>query len=427
MWGTVYLQPALGIPGLLVKLRIEGVAMSLRRQMLIFFSIFLIGLAPCLMAQKGASRLEGTVKDSTGGVVPGASVIATNVDTGVAREVFSSESGSYVFPALPPGTYNVAVELTGFKRAVAENVKLDVAATLVQNLVLEVGELSETVTVTAAGAAPIQTTTSDIADTVQGQTIISLPLNGRNPLELVQLNAGIAGNRAMSERGSAASQTSNYGGLGANGARAVSNAVYLDGVDITNSEGGTGEGIETAADISQSVDAIGEFRVISANPTAEFGKNSGMQIEIVTRSGTNDLHGSLYEFHRNTVLNANDFFNNMVGVDRPKLLRNQYGGNVGGPVYIPWAYNGKNKTFFFFNYEGFRERRGNIVERTVLTDTARNGVFRYYTKGVNATGLVDPFSGQVKPEYAGLIGNFDVVATDKARWDGIGKDTSGVV
>ncbi|MFH1574606.1 MAG: TonB-dependent receptor, partial [Acidobacteriota bacterium] len=404
--------------------------MSFSKRTLILLSIFLIGLAPCLMAQKGASRLEGTVKDSTGGVVPGASVIATNVDTGVAREVFSSESGNYIFPTLPPGTYNVAVELTGFKRAVAENVKLDVAATVVQNLVLEVGELSETVTVTAAGAAPIQTTTSDIADTVQGQTIISLPLNGRNPLELVQLNAGIPGNRGMSERSSGADPAGNddnQAGLGANGARAVNNAVYLDGVDITNSEDGTRDGYASAADLTQSVDAIGEFRVISANPTAEFGKNSGMQIEIVTRSGTNELHGSLYQFHRNTILNANDFFNNHTGVDRPKLIRNQFGGTVGGPVILPWLYNGRNKTFFFFNYEGFRERRGAITDNVVMTETARNGIFRYYTGGPNATSLVDPASGAVKSQYAGSVTALDVPQLDVTRWDGIGKDKSGIV
>lgn len=401
--------------------------MTFAKRSLVLASMMVMGFMPCLMAQKGAARLEGTVKDPTGALVPGASVIARNVETGVARETFTSETGTYVFPALPPGDYDISVELTGFKRAVAEKVKLDIAAVHVQNFTLEIGQLTDTVTVTAAGVAPIATTTSDIADTVQGQTIVSLPLNGRNPLELVQLNAGIAGNRAMSERGSAASQSTNYGGLGAHGARAVNNAVYLDGVDITNSEGGTGAGITTATDISQSVDAIGEFRVISANPTAEFGKNSGMQIEIVTRSGTNDLHGSLYEFHRNTILNANNFFSNALGTPRPKLIRNQFGGTIGGPVMFPWLYNGRNKTFFFFNYEGFRERQGAIVERTVLTDTARKGIFRYYNAGPNATALVDPVTGAVKSQYASNIVSLDVAELDRTRWDGIGKDQSGLI
>ncbi len=393
----------------------------------LFVTLLLLIHVPSLMAQRGTSRLEGTVKDSSGSIIAGASVTAKNQETNIGTEVFTSEAGTYVFPALPAGTYTVTVELPGFKRASVEHLKLDVAATQVHNFTMEVGQIQETVSVTATGVAPIQTTTSDIADTVQGETIRLLPLNGRNPLELIALNAGIAGNRQMSERGSAASQGTNYAGLGANGARAVSNAVYLDGVDITNSEFGTGSGIAVGTEISQSVDAIGEFRVISANPTAEFGKNSGLQVEIITRSGTNDLHGSLYHFHRNTVLNANDFFNNSLGIDKPKLIRNQFGGTLGGPVMLPWLYKGKNRTFFFFNYEGFRERQGSIVERTVLTPEARQGIFRYNTKGPNSTGLVDPVTGQVLSQFAGQIATFDPAALDKSRWDGVGKDASGVV
>ncbi len=397
------------------------------KQTLIVLSIIALCLPSALLAQKGTSRLEGTVKDSTGAVVAGASVTARSEETNIGREIFTSETGTYVFPALPVGNYTVTVELPGFKRASVSNLKLDVAAVHIQNFVMEIGQITETVTVTGTGAAPVQTTTSDIADTVQGTTIRQLPLNGRNALELVQLNAGIAGNTGMSERGSAVDQSENIGGLGANGARAVNNAVYLDGVDITNSEGGTGDGIRTGTDITQSVDAIGEFRVIAANPTAEFGKNSGLQIEIVTRSGTNVPSGSLYHFHRNTTLNANNFFNNEVGIERPKLIRNQFGGTFGGPVYLPKLYNGKNRTFFFFNYEGYRESQGSIVERTVLTQSARQGLFRYNTKGPNATALVDPASGAVKPEHAANIATFDAPNLDKTRYDGIGKDTSGLI
>ena len=390
-------------------------------------TLLVLMLASDVLAQRGMSRLEGTVKDSSGAFVAGASVIAKNEETGVAHEAFTNEAGLYVFPAIPPGYYTVATELKGFKRVAVEHLKLDIAATHVQHFTLEIGELTETVAVTAAGAAPIQTTTSEIGGTVQGATIQQLPLNGRNPLELIALEAGIAGTQAMSQRGSDADNGNNQAGLGANGARAVNNAVFLDGVDITNSENGTGQGIQTGTNISQSVDAIGEFRVISANPTAEFGKSSGMQIEIVTRSGTNEPHGSLYEFHRNTALNASEFFNNSLGVAKPKLIRNQFGGTFGGPVYIPKLYNGKNKTFFFVNYEGFRERQGAIQEQVVMTQEARNGLFRYNTKGPNSTALVDPTTGQVRPQYAAQIGTMDVPTLDKTRWDGIGKDQSGII
>lgn len=395
------------------------------------FSLGLVVLsftfASPLLAQKGSARLEGVVTDPTGGVVPGVSIIALNEETAIATEAVANETGYYVFPALPVGVYTVTAEMPGFKRVSVKALKLDIASTVVQNFRLELGEVTETVTVSGQSTPAIQSTTSDLADTVAEMTIKQLPLNGRQPLELVQLLAGVAGNQHMSERGSASDQGANYAGLGANGARAVYNAVYLDGVDITNSEFGTGLGIAVGTDISQSVDAIGEFRVISANPTAEFGKNSGMQIEIATKSGTNEWHGSLYEFHRNTVLNANNFFNNLTGIERPQLLRNQFGGNIGGPVILPWLYNGKNKTFFFFNYEGFREVTGTSVERTVLTPEARNGIFRYNKKGPNGTGLVDPVSGKVLSQFANDIGVFDPHELDLTRWDGIGRDTSGVI
>lgn len=391
------------------------------------FSLLSLFFGGLLWTQKGASRLEGVVTDPTGGVVPGASVVALNEETGIGNEAVTNDSGRYIFPALPVGVYTVTAEMPGFKRISVQDLKLDIAATVVQNFRLELGEVTETLTVSGQTTPAIQTTTSDIADTVSEMTIKQLPLNGRQPLELVQLLAGVAGNQHMSERGSASSQNTNFGGLGANGARAVYNAVYLDGVDITNSEFGTGLGVAVGTDITQSVDAIGEFRVISANPTAEFGKNSGMHIEVVTKSGGNELHGSLYEFHRNTVLNANNFFNNLTGIDRPKLLRNQFGGGIGGPVWIPGLYNGKNKTFFFVNYEGFREATGTAVERTVLSPEARSGIFRYLKAGPNSTGLVDPVSGKVLPQFSGKIGVFDPHQLDLTRWDGIGRDTSGVI
>ncbi len=397
----------------------------------VWLAMVLTALLPGLLpAQRGGGKLEGRVTDKSGGVIPGVAVVCVNEGTGVARETISDESGYYNFPSLPAGNYSVTAEIEGFKKTNAPRVKIEIAATVNLNLTMEVGDLSEEVTVTGQGSL-IQTTTSDIANTVDETTIKTLPLNGRNPLELVQLQAGVAGNQQQAERGSAADQDRNVSGLGANGARAVNNAVYQDGVDITNSEfGATGNanaeqfGIGAGTDLSVSVDAIQEFRVIALNPTAEFGKNSGLQVEIVTKSGTNDFHGSLYAFHRNDVLNANEFFSNLQGIERPKLLRNQFGGSVGGPVLFP-GYNGRNKTFFFFNWEGFRERTGSPVERTVLTQEARNGVFRYNLNGPNATSLVDPNTGQPLPGTN--IGSFNAADQDRCCWEGIGADTSGAV
>lgn len=389
-------------------------------------AIVLLCLFGLAAAQKGASRLEGLVTDASGAVIPGVSVVAVNEGTSIGTETITNDSGAYVFPALPVGVYTVTAEIAGFKKMSIEHVKLDIAATAVQNFSLPVGEITDTITVSGTNTPPIQTTTSDVASTVDETTIKQIPLNGRQALELINMVGGVAGTQQMSEAGSAASQGTNFAGLGANGARAVNNAVYLDGVDITNSEFGTGAGVAVGTELSQSVDAIGEFRVISANPSAEFGKNSGLQIEIATKSGTNELHGSLYEFHRNTVLNANDFFNNLTGLNRPKLIRNQFGGTFGGPVVFPWLYNGRNRTFFFVNYEGFRQATGAIVERTVLTQQARQGIFRFYTAGPNSAALVNPNTGQVLTQFADKIGTFDPHQLDLTRWDGIGRDTSGV-
>lgn len=185
-------------------------------------SLFVGGL---LLGQKGASRLEGVVTDPSGGVVPGASVVALNEETGIGHEAVTNESGRYVFPALSVGVYTVTAEMPGFKKISVQDLKLDIAATVVQNFRLELGEVTETLTVSGQTTPVIQTTTSDIADSVSEMTIKQVPLNGRGPLELVQLLAGVAGNQQMSERGSAADQDVNYGGLGANAARAVYNAV----------------------------------------------------------------------------------------------------------------------------------------------------------------------------------------------------------
>jgi len=389
-------------------------------------------LASAAFGQVGGAKLDGTVRDSQGLVVPGAMVIATNQATGVARESYTNEAGIYVFSALPPGKYNISAELTGFKKHEVTGFVLEVATSKTLDFKLEVGGTTETVTVTSDSIQQVQTTSSDLGDIVFERKIKDMPLNGRLPIELIFLQPGMAGSNRQSSTG----------GLSANGARVQSNALSMDGVDITNQELGTGStsGIAIATDIIPSVETIEEFRVITGNPTAEYGRVSGFQVQISTKSGTNDFHGSVYDFYRGTVLNANDFFNNASAtpIGRPPLLRNQFGGTIGGPVKIPWLYNGQNRTFFFFNYEGTRQSESVGVSRTVLTPEARSGLYRFITTGVtrnpdtgalltsNSRVVVDPVTGQIRPGVQG-IQTLDMIDADKKNYDGIGADTTGLV
>jgi hypothetical protein len=382
--------------------------------------------------QGSGAKLDGTVRDSQGLVVPGAMVIATNQATGVARESYTNDAGIYVFSSLPPGKYTISAELTGFKKHEVTEFVLEVATSKTLDFKLVIGGTNETVTVTSDSIQQIQTTTSDLGDIVFERKIKDLPLNGRLPIELIFLQPGMAGSNRQSSTG----------GLSANGARVQSNSLSMDGVDITNQELGTGSssGIAIATDIIPSVDTIEEFRVITGNPTAEYGRVSGFQVQISTKSGTNQFHGSIYEFYRGTVLNANEFFNNASAtpIGRPPLLRNQFGGTIGGPVRIPWLYNGKNRTFFFFNYEGTRQSESVGVSRTVLTQEARNGLYRFITSGVtknpdtgavltsNSRVVVDPITGQIRAGVQG-IQTLNLIDADKKYVDGIGADTTGLI
>jgi hypothetical protein len=390
-------------------------------------------LVSSIFGQGAGAKLDGTVRDSQGLVIRNAMVIATNEATGIARESYTNEAGIFVFSSLPPGKYAVSAELQGFKKSEVTGFVLEVATSKTLDFKLVVGGSTEMVTVTADSIQQVQTTTSDLGDIVVEKKIKEMPLNGRIPIELAFLQPGMAGN---TKQGNAFS----LGGLSANGARAQANSLAMDGVDITSGELGTGgAGINIATDVLLPVDAIEEFRVITANPTAEFGRVAGFQVKISTKSGTNQFHGNLYDFYRGTVLNANLFFNNASATPIPRLplLRNQFGGSFGGPVQIPWLYNGKNRTFFFINYEGTRESSSASRTRTVLTQEARNGLYRFITPGVtknpdtgaaltsNSRVVVDS-NGQIRPGVQG-IQTLDMISADKQYYDGIGADTTGYV
>lgn len=342
-------------------------------------SLFLCGLGS---AQTIDAIIAGTVTDPSGAVIPGVTVIAENVKTGVLVKTETNSSGAFQFPPVLPGEYKVTAEAQGFKKAVTTGITLLVGARITLDLKLEVGTLTEAVEVKASSETLLQTATSTIGGTVSGRQILELPLPSRDALGLVLTQAGLVG--------------SNFAG-----GRIGQLNITFDGINIQDNRINSG----VASPIFQSVDKVEEFRVITAPADVEFGRGSG-QVQVISRSGTNQFRGSLFEFHRNTLLNANTWFNNQRGRDangnqvspRNILIRNQYGGRLAGPIV-------KNKLFFAFLYDAQREVTRNAVNTTVLTPQARQGNFRYFpgVQNANAEGIrptVDLSGNPVRPSTA---------------------------
>ncbi|MBI1788702.1 MAG: carboxypeptidase regulatory-like domain-containing protein [Acidobacteria bacterium] len=349
--------------------------------------VLILGMlgAAALPAQSTDAVLSGTVTDSSGAAVAGCVVAARQGSTGVTSKALTNESGVYLIP-LPPGVYQVAVEHPGFRRAVFDNVELEVGAQASLNVPLEVGSTAEIVEVNAAAGTPLGYLNSSVGSVVSGRKVLELPLAGRNAYDLIATQAGVVGDHFSGNR------------------RGSLNATQ-DGVNVQdNLLNGLGYAAIAA---SLSVDRVEEFRIVTSPTDAELGRGSG-QIQAVTRSGGNEFHGSLFEEHRNTVLSANTWFNNQRGSDpktgeplspRNFLIRNQYGGRVGGPIR-------RNRTFFHFNYEGLRERARNSVTSTVYTAPARQGLFRFFpgVQNGNANALVptvDLEGNPLRPPNAG--------------------------
>lgn len=315
------------------------------------------------LSQAGRSTVQGTIKDPQGNVVAGATVTLTNSGKNFNRTQTTSQEGSYVFTAVPPGTYRLEIEATGFKKAFIATVEALVDTPVSVDATLEVGSISETISITSNADAPLNTSDASIGTAFEGRRIQGLPLNARNVVGLLSLQPGVTRDGYV------------------NGGRADQANITLDGVDVNEQQRGldivTDEAF--ASVLRSTVDSLQEFRVTTTNPNADQGRSSGAQVSLVTKSGTNQFHGSLFEFHRNTVTTANDFFNNAAGVARPQLLRNIYGGSIGGPIK-------KDKIFFFGTYEGFRQATATSVLRQVPLPTLGQGIVRYRTE----SGVSDP-------------------------------------
>jgi hypothetical protein len=339
-------------------------------------------------AQNVTGSIQGTVVDSGGGAVVGATVSVSNADQNiVVRTVTTDERGQYFAPQLPVGRYTVSVEMKGFKKVVQSGIVLNVNDRLGVNFSLEVGALTSVVAV-QADAVRVDTESASATGVISGTQLKELSLNSRNYAQLVLLVPGASdsGNADQIFPGATAPIGTNLVTFQINGNRREENNWQVDGADNVD------RGSNLTLLSFPSIDAISEFRVVRGAYDAESGRSAGGQINVITRSGTADIHGGLYEFFRNNYLNANSFFNNATNTKRPVLRYNDFGGTVGGPVYIPKLYPQRNKTFFFVSEEARRIVTYSNPTATVPLPGMTSGTFAHpvctqwnYTNGTPST------------------------------------------
>jgi hypothetical protein len=349
----------------------------LRRLVLlrVFLGFLLVGsLTGSLYGQATTlGSIVGTVSDPSGAGVPGAQVRVINTQTGVARETTTTESGNFSVLSLIPGVYTVEVSAANFQKQTQENLRLEVAGAIQLNFRLTVGQVTETVTVQAE-AEMLQSTEGVISTTIDNTKVVELPLNGRNFNNLVRLTPG------ATRGANSAGPTLNAQTWAVTGSRSDNANYTLDGT-FNN-----GTFFKTAA-ISPSIDAINEFK-IQTNMSAKYGAAAGANINVSIKSGTNEYHGNAYEFLRNSKMDSREYF----AAQRPSFKFNQFGFTLGGPIQIPKIYDGKNRTFFFFNYEGFQQRRAATQVITIPNLAWRSGDLSRNLDGTPLPQIYDPYT-----------------------------------
>lgn len=360
-----------------------------------------------LQAQQASATVNGVVYDVSGAAVPDAQVRLVNVDTTVALTTKSNRSGTYVFLNVIPGNYTVQVEKAGFESIAQSQVKLDVDQTATFDFHLRIGQTTETVTVEASNAG-VESSTAELGTVINSKQVNDLPLNGRNFTQLLTLTPGVAP-VTLDQTGSgggafAGNALGSFSFPAVNGARVRSNIYLLDGVNNLNT-------FLSTYNVAPIPDAIAEFKVQTHNDDSQFGGVVGGIVNVVSKSGTNSYHGSLWEYIRNEKLDANSFFNNRLNPVRPRnpLRQNQFGAAVGGPVSIPKLYNGKDRTFFFAAYEGYRFRGASQASQRSASPAMRQGNFGVLCTEGFAAGLCtnpnhqlyDPYTSAPDPANAG--------------------------
>ena len=355
------------------------------------YFLCLVGcLACCLIAaplwgQTNSGSLQGTVTDPSGAALAGATVTARNMDTGLTITTVTTEAGLYSVPNLPPGRYAVSVDAPSLKKYTQEGVTVATGTAISLDIQMQLGPVSENVTVTA-DASQLQTATSDMGATVQSTLVANLPLEVsgtiRNPVQFIELVPGFVGGVA-NDPGSNSSDD-----FKVNGGQEGGTDVLVDGVSISLVSANTqwNKGV--------SAEGVQEFKVLQSNFSPEYGESGDGIVSLTMKSGTNEFHGSAYEYLRNRDFDANGWKNNLLGSPRNVDTQNDFGATVGGPVFIPKLYHGKNKTFFFFDYEGFRLRHGGTGTQSFPNENFRKGDFSALLPAVQ---LYDPVTHAAIP------------------------------
>ncbi|MBM3725800.1 MAG: hypothetical protein FJW40_10300 [Acidobacteria bacterium] len=353
-------------------------------------------LSSSVSAQTVAGQISGLVTDPSGAAIADASVVVTDLDRNVTLRSTSNESGFYLVSPLPPGRYKLRAEKAGFRVHLVELVPIATQQKAEVSITLQVGAVSESVTVTG-GAQLVDTTTATLSGVVENKRIIDLPLNGRNIFSLAWATAGVFPQRPA--QGSANEGFHSIGIFTVNGGRDSSNAILMDGVPVTMNSNTANMNANSAV---PSVEGVEEFRIQTNSYSAEYGRSGGGVLTIATKSGTNTLHGSVFEFLRNSKMDANNWFANASGARLAKFQRNEFGASSGGPLVIPRMYDGRNKTFWFAVYEGRRQRSASTRFFTLPTNEQMAGDFsRTLTAAGALRNIYDPFSTTPDPARPG--------------------------
>jgi hypothetical protein len=340
------------------------------------------------------TSLNGTVTDPTGAVIPGVQITLVNVDTQAQRQAKSDASGRYAIGQVIPGNYRIQASSAGFADVLISDVRLLVNTPATVPIVFEkLGAVAQTVAVSAE-AAQVNTTDASLGNAFGTRPILELPFEARNVAQLLSLQPGVT---FMGNTDSLANDPRN--GAVAGGRSDQAN-VTLDGIDVNDQQ----NRYAFTSVLRTTLDSVQEFRVTTVNPTADQGRSSGAQVALITKSGTNDYHGSLYEYHRNTITSANTFFNNAIpadannpkgGVERQKLLKNIFGASIGAPIV-------KNRLFYFLNYEGRRDAREDSITRAVPSETLRQGIVRYENTSGGVSSLTPDDLRRIDPAGIGV-------------------------
>jgi hypothetical protein len=359
-----------------------------------------------MFGQVERATIIGTVTDNTGAAMAGVAVEVTNEATNTTTRLTTDNSGTYTAVNLIPGSYTITASQAGFQRQVIRNYQLQVSQNARLDLTLAVGNVEQTIEVSAA-VPLLQTENASVGQVISSEAVNTLPLNGRNFVQLAILAPGVSGldySQPNTINSGRRPDELRPGGttIQANGARNTSNQVLIDGIDNT-------EMISQTFVVRPPVEGIQEFRVLTNNAGAEYGRAAGAVVVITTKSGSNQFHGSLFEFFRNSALDARNFFARP-GFAKPPFRLNQYGASLGGPIV-------KNRTFFFADYEGYREVFGDTQVVSVPTAAMRQGNFQ----GATTNGIFDPLTTRANPNGTGLIRDrFPNDIIPQNRWDPIG-------